>query len=369
MRAGPSVRLGPMHVALLANTAWLDEELPLFQHLVIGLIDEHVRVAQVVPEGRLGGDASVFGEIVHWQDGGWRWSRRRNLSRLDQVLDGLGVNLLHALDGRLWRGAAELGRKINAPVVYSSFSALDVALAGRLASKLDPTRAMFTAASDPLALALREAVPETFAVDLMRIGVHKQGPEQEPSEDEIVTIAVAGDGRLDAATGALLRGAAKLIQTHPQTHLFFDGQGADQRELWREAQRLGLLGNASFVPRRLGHRELLLKADILVHPQSLGRVRGMTLIAMSHGMPIVARQDPMVDHLIDGQTARVLHNPDADAWHDALAAFAASTEARQALGRSARRWVTTHRLASTSVAQALHAYRTLTGATLAFKAG
>jgi glycosyltransferase involved in cell wall biosynthesis len=357
-----------MHVALLANTAWLDEELPLFQHLVVGLIDEQVRVAQVVPEGRLGDEASVFGEIVFWRDAGWRWTRRRSLYQLDQVLDGLGVNLIHALDGRLWRGATELGRRISAPVIYSSFSALDVPLAARLAPRLDPTRALFTAASDPLAGELRRVLPEAFNVERLRTGIHKQSPEHEGGEDEIVSIVVAGNGRLDAAVSALLHGATALVRDCPQTHLFFDGQGADQRDVWREAKKLGLLSHASFIPRRLGHRELLLRADVLVHPQTSGRMRGLTLQAMAHGLPVVARQDPMVDHLIDGETARVLDHPTAADWQQTLAELVNDPSDRRSLGLGARQWVNQHRLASTSVAQALHAYRTLTGATLAFEA-
>ncbi len=357
-----------MHVALLANTAWLDEELPLFQHLVVGLIDEQVRVAQVVPEARLDDEASVFGEIVYWRDTGWRWSRRRSLYQLDQVLDGLGVNLIHALDGRMWRGATELGKRISAPVVYSSFSALDIPLAARLGPRLDPTRAWFTAASEPLASALTRVLPDTFSVELLRTGVHKQAPEHASGEDEIVCIVIAGNGKLDPAVDALLQGAAALVQDHPQTHLFFDGQGADQRDVWREAKRLGLLSHASFIPRRLGHRELLLRADVVVHPQSSGRMRGITLQAMAHGLPIVVRHDPMIDDLIDGLTARVLDAPDAAAWHTALADLVKDPTRRRTLGLGARQWVNQHRLASTSVAQALHAYRSLTGATLAFAA-
>jgi len=112
---------------------------------------------------------------------------------------------------------------------------------------------------------------------------------------------------------------------------------------------------------------LLLRADVLVHPQTSGRMRGLTLQAMAHGLPVVARQDPMVDHLIDGETARVLELPDAEDWQRHLADLVNDPAQRRSLGLAARQWVNQQRLASTSVAQALHAYRTLTGATLAFE--
>lgn len=335
--------------------------------MVVGLIDEQTRVAQVVPEGRLNQEASVFGEIVYWQDAGYAWRRRRSLYRLDEVLDGLGVNIIHALDGRLWRAAAELGRRNDVPVVYSSFSRLDLPLATRLARKLDPTRSAFTAASEPLAQGLRAALPPGFEVTRFDTGIHRLPlPDRTPGDIDTVSVSIAGTGQLDDQTKPFMAGAAAMVRQHPQTHLFFDGQGADQRHLWREAQRLGLLSHATFVPRRLGHRELLLRAELLVHPQAAGRVRGLTLEAMAHGVPILARVDPHVDDLIDGQTAKVLVDPDAEAWCAAMGDLVASASRRAALASSAHAWVQNHRLASTSVAEALHVYRTLTGATLTF---
>jgi len=354
-----------MHVALLANTAWLDEELPMFEHLVVGLIDEQVRVVQVVPEGRLDEEASVFGQIVYWQDAGYRWRRRRNLAALHEVLEGLGVNLIHALDGRLWRAAAELGKRNDVPVVYSSFSRLDIPLAARLVPKLDPTRALFTAASTPLAAELRRVMPGSFEAPLFRTGIHRL-PQPDRPEADMVALAVAGTGRLDESVHGLLEAAAGLIGRNPNTHFFFDGQIDDQRHLWRAAQSHGLLDHATFVPRRLGHREMLMRADVLVHPQAAGRVRGLTLEAMAHGLPIVAPADPILDSLIDGRTARLVEHTTPEAWDAALQPLIASPDQRAALGESARQWVQQNRLASTSIAQALHAYRSLTGQTIAF---
>ena len=58
-----------MHVALLANEAWLDDELVTFEQLVVGLVDEQVRITRVVPAGVEGsglGDSPMFGQRLTW---------------------------------------------------------------------------------------------------------------------------------------------------------------------------------------------------------------------------------------------------------------------------------------------------------------
>ena len=57
-----------MHVALLANTAWLDEELATLHHIVVGLLDESVRVVQALPQGRAEGEIVSFGTRLSWRE-------------------------------------------------------------------------------------------------------------------------------------------------------------------------------------------------------------------------------------------------------------------------------------------------------------
>lgn len=356
-----------MHVALLADTGWLEEELPMFEHLVVGLIDEQVQLTQVLPAGTLDREASVFGQQVCWDNRGLHWQRRRSLIACHRILEQLGVELLHALDGRLWEAAAEIGRRNDLPVIYAAFDAADGPRAARLAARLDPTRAAFTAASAPLAELLQTALGERFTVGHLHSGVHRQPDHRrQPAPGQPLTIAIAGTGTLDEPTTALLQAALDLTAANRDIHFFFDGQDSQQRQLWRHTRRLGLLSHATFVPRRLGHREWLPGADLLIHPQATGRVRGLTLEAMAHSVPILAHADPIVDHLIDGVTARLIHRADTSTWTAALGDLIHGTDARIQLADTARHWVLTHRLASDAVTATLHTYRAITGHSLPF---
>ena len=357
-----------MHVALLANTGWLDEELSLFRQLVVGLIDEQVRVAQVVPEALTLDELSVFGEQVVWTESSLSVINWRRLSRLGGPLGQMGVDLVHALDGALWWPALSLARAMDRPVVLQANAAEDVARAQRLSRWLRGEGVSLAATTEPLAGALREVVGEAVAVELIPQGVHPQSGSGGPvrGADQPMSVVVSGDGRVDDPYLGLLTGMEQVARKAPLTQFFFDGLGSDQHRLWREARRRQLLPNMSFIPRRLGHREMLLRADALVQPQALGRSRSLTLQAMARALPIVAHQDPWLDYLLHDQTAWVVEDGSAETWVTELTRLLDQPEAGHALGRRAEQWVREQRLASQRIAKVLDLYRRLSGAAIPF---
>ncbi|MFN3166444.1 MAG: glycosyltransferase family 4 protein [Phycisphaeraceae bacterium] len=354
-----------MHVALLANTAWLDEELATLHHVVVGLIDESTRVVQVLPRGRAEGETVSFGTRLSWREGKRRWLNRRSLRRLAEPLREQGVGLIHALDGRLWLGALDLATLLNLPAVLSANSGMDVALATRLSDRIGKRPCAITCATAPLAELMRQAVGGAAPVEHVPPGVHL-GKVSGRRDEETPCIVVSGNGGADEHVAALLDSARLAIAEHPNLQLFFDGQRQDPHKLWRAISRRGLLANATLIPRRLGHREVLLRAGALLHPQPLGRARSLTLRAMAHAVPVIACADPLLDYLIDGTTARVIHEPTPDNWAQAITGFASKPGAWRELGQSAKQWVGEHRLASTQLESFLSVYRGLIGEPIAF---
>ncbi len=358
-----------MHTALLANTAWLDEELPTLKHVIVGLIDEQVRIAQVVPERFPVDESSVFAERVGWAETRWRWLNRGRIVRLSDRLNELGVDLIHALDGRLWMGAAALAEKLQRPLVLNASSWMDLKEADRVCRKLVPGRAAFTATTEPLCAALRERMDESVPVELIPAGVYRsEADETQRLATDALCAIVSGNGLHDPAYDALLEGMAQLVQRQPQAQFFFDGQDSDQHHVWRAAEARGLLSNISLIPRRLGHRELLLRADVLLHPQALGKSRTLTLQAMAAGVPVVALADRWLDYLIDEQTAWVVSQPDADAWGAMLRRLVEQSDEARALAAKAREWVVQDRPASRQVEAILTLYRGLLDEPIKFPA-
>jgi glycosyltransferase involved in cell wall biosynthesis len=360
-----------MHVALLANSAWLDDELTTFQQLTVGLIDEQVRLTRVMPSGvgsaPSGGDGSLLGPKLTWSESRIGAVNHRRLVRVGQRLDASGVNLIHALQSELWQPAMVIGDELDLPVVYAANAAADVKQAGRLARQLNPTRSVFAATTEPIAAELRRRTQNLVPTELIPAGVHvgRDAPEVRPP-GEAPCFAVCGSGVMDDDYLALLEGIGQVVETRPEVQFFFDGQGGDQHQVWRAVQRLDLLGHVSFTPPRLGHREMLLMADALIHPQATGRSRSVTLLAMAHAVPVLAVADEHLDYLIDGETGWVHPGPDAEAWADLIERRITAPDEAAQLGRSARAWVQQHRVAADQIDRTLRLYREVCGEPLPF---
>jgi len=356
-----------MHVALLANTAWMEEEMAIFRHLVVGLIDEQVRVAQVVPTGIAPENLSAFGDWVSWRDSRWSYMRRWCLSRRATRLNELGVDVVHALDGRLWEGALRLALKINAPAILTSGSALDVAVASRLAGKLRTQRVAIAASTQPLGEIIRQRVNGACMVKVVRAGVHiPDEASRRNGGDRTLSAVISGTGRFDLDYQALFEALRLVIKDEPSAQFFLDGLSSDQHPLWQAARRYGLLRNLSMVPRWLQRRELLLGADMLIHPQALHRARGLTLQAMAHGLPVLARADPWLDYLEHNRTAWVVDAPEANAWYDLIRRVVDRPEEGRRIGEQARQWIHERHRAAQQIAVTLELYREVEGQSLKF---
>lgn len=357
-----------MNVVLLADTAWLEEELHSLQHLVIGLVDERVRVIQAIPEDAPAPPDTLTCRRVHWRESRWAEMNRWRLVRMDDALQGLEPTLLHCLTSRLWRPAVELADEMSVPVILGAVAHEALGRVDRALRDADPNRVAFAAGTEPLANALRQRVDAAIVVEHVPIGAHASEESHGCRGAESLCGIVSGDGKMDEHYESLLQGLAEIVAENPQTQFFFEGQATDQHELWRYASKLDLLANISMIPRRLGHRELLLSADVMLHPQPLGMARTITLEAMAHGLAVIAHHDPWLDYLQDGQTAWVLQDPKPADWKRSLQRVIDEPHAAEEIGEKARQWVRHGHLVSDQIAKVLDLYRRVTGATLAFPA-
>lgn len=361
-----------MHVALLTCSPWLDEELAPFRHLCVGLFDEQAKITQVVPDDLPVEDAAPFGQRITWQESNWAFLRRRRLTTLADELSNQDITVVHAMSGELWHGALELSDKLDAAAVLTVGCEDDLDLVDRLRPDIEAARAGLAATTAPLAEAVRQRLgPSTTGV-LVRVahaGVHAADasvaarPEGSP-----FCAAISGGDRCDADFEALFTALRKIVDDYPDAQFFLDVPTENGHSLYRRARKLNLLPNLSLVPHRLGHRDDLLGAGVLIHPQALGRSRSITLAAMARGIPVLARRDPWLDYLIDDQTAWLIDKPDARRWEELLRVLILAPDDGAALGNRARQWVQVNHSPSQQVAAMLDLYRQVTGEAIKFPA-
>jgi len=356
---------------MISNTAWLDEELTSYCVLADALIDEGVRVLQVMPDRIAADEVLPATANLLWRDSSWKLLRSFRLRRLAHDLDEVGVDLIHALDGRLWSGALALARLIEVPVVLTASSMLDLQLVDMVIHATPNVKVAMVARTEPLARALRERLPKDMPVDVIRPGValSEMAKVAEQRAEGSLCAVISGEGKFDADCQALLSALRKLIDEYPQAQFFFDGQRQDMHAMWDAARQSGLLSNLSTVARRIGHRELLLRADVMIHPQPIGRFRSLTVQAMASRMPVIARQDPWVDYLQDDQTAWIVDKADDGRWYELIRRVVVEQEKAAALGRRACEWVSSRYDHARQVGQMLRLYRQVCGEAIRFPAG
>lgn len=358
-----------MQVALITDKTWLDEELGQFKHLIVGMLDESVQVVQIVPQAIDDEYLIAFGQKLRFKNFNWPPARRWALKRLTEKIDEMDVDLLHVLDPRSWRGAVDIANKLAMPIAISLTRGSDLPRALKIHKLVPDGRIAWLAATEPLARGLRDQLGQEAFVQTVRMGTHlPETPyfQANLNNEHTPCLIVTGNGFHDQAYDQLFLGLTHVISKHPHLQVFLDGRGQDQHHLYRAARKRGLLANISFVPRRLGHRDLMLHADMLVQPQALGDARSLTLQAMAQGIPIVAQIDPWLDYLIDGHTARLLDEPDATVWGQVLNELLEDQNQLKKLSRHGREWVDEHHIPAKQVQQILAVYRKLTGESIPF---
>lgn len=159
---------------------------------------------------------------------------------------------------------------------------------------------------------------------------------------------------------AALEGVASLAPKHPGLMVFADEGAARQSGAWAVVQRLRLADRFTLAPDMEARRELTLRGDILLLPESRGEHRSLTLDAMAAGMLVIAADDPLVSVLSDGRTARLVRRPALELWREALTWALEEPNAARALAASGREHVRLHCRASSHVAAVVGAYEWMT---------
>jgi hypothetical protein len=355
-----------MKVALMASPAWVSREASNMRRLIVGLTNEQVRVVPVV--GQADGERylSLVTDHVAYEPAIWSWMDRFYAGRLAEQLRGQEVDLVHVLDGKAAPLGSAVSHKLGVPVVCSCWSTGDLTRhkAGR---SHEP--AAYLVPTEPLASLARQQLGPAPQIELVRPGVFV------PSDIDTSSLAEPGsslcclvilEGAADEHFSVLLEAVASLRQTMPQLMLFLYAPNTNPRRFWQAARRLDLLDQVNLVGSEPGTRQLLVQVDLVLRPQPTGRVYGIGLEAMGAGCPVIGVADPIIDYLIDGQTARILDQPTADRWARELARAVDQPESLRRIGQAARAHIQQNHTVSQYVSGILHVYRSVSGAPLPF---
>lgn len=359
-----------MHAVLMAGESWLNRELALLRQLVVGLIDEMVRVSQVVPPSFPDDELVSFGPRLGFQPlSRWVWGGRR-VARLVDALEPNEPDLIHGLDGQTWETAALLSLELDIPLALSISRFDELRLLRSVIRRVDPSRLLLLPASNGLGRAVAELVPAAAKTVVCMPGVlnsrdQERKPDREPGESWCGLVSTDGD--FDAAYAGFLEGVAEVVGEGRQVQLFIDAPSAVQHAIWRRARRLNLLRNLTMIDQRTARMQVLSGLDALLLPQANGYCRSLTFRAMAAEMTVLAIEDPANDYLIDDQTAWMLKQSDAAHWKSLLLRFQDEPGRARQIAEAGRQWASEHARPSAYILGHLKAYQQLTAESIPFE--
>lgn len=358
-----------MRSLMLMDAVFAGRELGMLQRLAVGLTQEQVQVLVGVPAGcEVAARLGLMEEPLVFHAGGLSLTLPLRAAHLASGVvrraGEAGVSVVHAFGERVWGLACGVGRALDVPVVFDVWRQGAVTRARSIA--LREAGRVTVLAADP---AIERALLRDGAGPTVRPGpwgVYVPGDSSltpgrvlRPASGERaapIAVAVLGSGLDRSSAVAAFTGLARLARQRQELMLFIDQEAARNAELWRLGGRLGVRERLTVVEHSEAARQLVLRCDLVLHPDRRGELRTVLLDAMAAGVPVIAAADPTLGVLIDGRTARLVDGSSAEAWAAAIEALLADPAPAVALASSARAYLREHRRVSSQVAAVIDAY-------------
>lgn len=344
----------------------------MLRRLEIGLVDEGCRVIRVHPQGAFDEPTTALAAAVSYVDSAWRvWamSPARSVERAlaDAALfssdpDESPVDVIHAFGETCWPTAVSLSLALGADLVLEVWSRRALSLIPqyekRTAAFTAADLSMIWLAPDRIMSEAAARIAGRWPVLCSRWGVHVPPPDA-ARLDRIESVCILSSGAEPASLLNLLTTLAGPGAAAPENGpmIFLDARAVEGcPTAWRQARSTGLLSRLTLLPDMESRRQLVLRSDVLVVPDSLGEHRTLTLEAMAAGMVVVARADRLVEATADAGRAVVVEEPSEAGWKRALDTVMSDAALTRAVAAAGRGYIEQHRLAHQQVRATLEAY-------------
>jgi len=360
-----------MRVLILVDARFAVHERALIERVIVGLAQEGVQTQVVLPKDRHLEESGfdLLSEPIWYADRGLALTQRIRANQVARFVikeqttkesdQSAGViDIVHVFGGSAWPMGRELARILGAGVVF------DVWRAGLI----DSARALHLNEADR-ALFL---VPEkSFEASLTKGGLGQQvqlaqwgaqvppEPSQIFREGKMSSIVLMSSGRQKEQCIAAFDGIADSIERFPDTMIFANLEVVERAGLWARVLDRELENRFTIIDRSEDRRDLLLRCDMMVYPDTLHEERTLLLDAMGTGIAIVAGNDQYIAPIHDSPGVCVVERPGRSDWADRLTRCLSDIESTRKGGLEAREYVVKNRRVAQYITSILDAYQGL----------
>jgi glycosyltransferase involved in cell wall biosynthesis len=354
-------------LCLVADEEIMDAMPTALRYLQVGLIDEHVAVALVMPEELRRSPSLTAGPttLLTVPSGPWpirRLVRRRaaaGLARRIEAMRGNGPVLVHALSESAAALAVELAAMCDVRMMITIRSR------GNWLRSQEGQRALgraecVLAPSPMLADHAAEGVIRGDRIRVVPWGVGVgTAPASFSRDDRDPTFMAAGRLEEDGEWDTLLRAFRRVLEHHSRSLLFIAGRGAAESNLRRLVASLGMTQSVTLTGRLVEVRSALDAADVFVVPGGRSAYREETLHAIGAGLAVIISDDAPYDGLDDGRQALHFAEGDEESMADCMLRVLEDPAAARRIAAAAQSYARAHHSAAKMVAAHAGVYRDL----------
>jgi hypothetical protein len=252
-------------------------------------------------------------EVYHYTQPHWLALGADKVQSLVDLVQDVGVNVLHALDESSALQTAATADRLAKPYFISCYR---IGARLHLPHKGRGLAGMITAGQAVSRSLEKRRIASEEAIHLLRPGVWI-APEPKPLEFQDRRAMVLADV-YDASNGvaeAVLRSFADVRHLDGGALFFLLHSPRQERSLRRRAEALGLLGDMTFMTQDGGGRSMhvVQSADVFIAAGARKEFDWGALLAMAAGVPVLAVASQESEFLSDGMTASLFSAGDADA--------------------------------------------------------
>ncbi len=356
-----------MRVLILADRLFASRERAMLARLKVGLADEGMRIIEALPAGMPIDEQTAIVETMHFEQVGLplslKWRANAAVRRIMALCGDTPLpEVVHVFGGSIWDFGYAVAEQLGAALIIEAWRAGLDRQVHRLADRPLERHEPIVLASDPkLKEAFLQAAPNA-TIRLSPWGVYVPAePNKVLNAGKIWSIMIAGTGLNHAAYAAAFEALASCVRARKDILLFADALAAQRSGLWDLAAALGVQDRFSLVDEMDANRELVLRGDVLILPEARGEQRSLVLEAMSHGMPVIAANDPLNSTLIDNQSAKLAKLGDQVSWNHAISTVLSNPAYVHQLTSSAREYIRTHHRPSRQIGCVMDAYESAVG--------
>jgi len=355
-----------MRVLILVDARFALHERALIERVIVGLAQEGVQPQVVLPKDRHLEESGfdLLSEPIWYADRGLSLTQRiratqvaRQVTKERDPPTGI-IDIVHVFGGSAWSMGRELARVLGAGVI------LDVWRAGLI----DSAKALHLNESDRGIFLVPERAFETSLlqgglgkrVQVAQWGAHVSSePTPIFRNGKMSSIVLMSSGRQKEHCIAAFDGIADAIQSFPDAMVFANLEVVERAGLWSRMRDRDLQGRFTIIDRSEDRRDLLLRCDMMVYPDTLHEERTLLLDAMGSGVSIVAGNDEFIAPIQDSPGVCMVDRPARIAWASKIGECLSDIESTRKLGLDSRAYIIKNRRVAMYISSIMDAYQTL----------